>query len=168
MPKLAEQVRRRAQHELPQHVGDVLELARKPVERIGIARAEPRDGCLGPAFAGEEIVAVRGRQEILRAPLDHAQALLGEAQIADDLRVEQAHGVGRDRVAEARMKLLRDRRPADHLAALDHVHAQARHREIGRAGEAVMASADDDDVGFGHEWFQNVPWSFRESPRDPE
>ncbi|MET3281015.1 hypothetical protein ABIF43_006504 [Bradyrhizobium japonicum] len=48
------------------------------------------------------------------------------------------------------MKLLRDRRSADHLATLDHAHAQPRHREIGRAGEAVMASADDDDVGFGH------------------
>ncbi|MGY4439882.1 hypothetical protein ACVW04_002664 [Bradyrhizobium sp. LM2.3] len=48
------------------------------------------------------------------------------------------------------MKLLRDRGPADHLAALDHAHAQAGHREIGRAGQAVMASADDDDVGFDH------------------
>ena len=119
-----------------------------------------------PALAGEEIAAVGRGQEILRAPLDDPQALLGEPQVADDLRIEQAHSVGRDRVAEARMKLLRDRGAADHLAALDDAHAQARHREIGRAGEAVMASADDDDVGFAHEGFKNVPWSFRDGPKD--
>ena len=49
------------------------------------------------------------------------------------------------------MELLGDRGAADHLAPLEHVHAQARHREIGRAGEAVMAGADDDDVGFVHD-----------------
>ena len=81
--KAVEQVRRRAQHELPQHVGDVFQFARKPVERIGIACAEPRDGRLGPALAGEEIAAVGRRQKILRAPLDDAQALLGEAEVAD-------------------------------------------------------------------------------------
>ncbi len=52
------------------------------------------------------------------------------------------------------MKLLRHRGPADHLGALDHAYAQARHREIGRTGEAVMASADDDDVGLGHGAFR--------------
>ena len=46
------------------------------------------------------------------------------------------------------MEFLRHRRAADHLAALDHLHAQAGHREIGRAGEAVMPRADDDDVRF--------------------
>jgi hypothetical protein len=151
--KAGEQVRRRAQHELPQHVRDVLELAREPVERIRIMGAEPRDRRLRPSLAGEEIAAVGRGQKILRTPLDDSQALLGEPQVPDHLRIEQAHGVGRDRILETRMEFLRDGGPADHLAALDHVHAQARRREIGRAGEAVMASADDDDVGFGHEGF---------------
>ena len=44
------------------------------------------------------------------------------------------------------MEFLGHRGAADHLAALDHLHAQAGHREIGRAGEAVMPRADDDDV----------------------
>ena len=42
---------------------------------------------------------------------------------------------------------------ADHLAALDHFHAQAGHREIGRAGEAVMPRPDDDNVRFVHASF---------------
>ena len=52
------------------------------------------------------------------------------------------------------MEFLRHRGAADHLAALDHLHAQAGHRQIGRAGEAVMARSDDDDVGFVHVCFR--------------
>ena len=80
--------------------------------------------CLRAAFAGEQIAAVRGGQEILRAALDDAQAVLGEPEIGDDLRVEQADRVGRDRIAEPGMKFLGHRGAADHLAALDHFHAQ--------------------------------------------
>ena len=116
----------------------------------GIAFAEFCHGLPGAAFAGQEIAAVGGGQEILRAALDDAQAVIGQLQVGDDLRVEQADGVGRDRIAEAGMKFLGHRGAADHLAALDHLHAQARHREIGRAGEAVMPRPDDDDVRFVH------------------
>ena len=42
---------------------------------------------------------------------------------------------------------------ADHLAALDHFDAQAGHREIGGAGEAVMARPDDDNVRLVHASF---------------
>ena len=122
----------------------------KGVERRGVARAELGHGLLGAAFAGEEIAAVGRRQEILRAALDDPQAVIGQLQIADDLRVEQADGVGRDRVAKAGVEFLRDRGAADHLAALDHLHAQSGHRQIGRAGEAVMAGSDDDDVSLRH------------------
>ncbi|MGY4415722.1 hypothetical protein ACVWW4_007458 [Bradyrhizobium sp. LB7.1] len=149
--KTVEHIGRRAQHELPEHVGDLFQLARKSVERVCVMGAQPCDGRLRPSFTGEEITAVGRGQEILRAPLDDPQALLGQLEVTGHLRIEQAHGVGSDRIAEARMKLLRDRGPANHLAALDHVHAQAGHREIGRAGQAVVASADDDDVGFDHE-----------------
>ena len=116
----------------------------------GVALAELCDRGLGAAFAGQQIAAVGGGQEILRAALDDAQAVIGELQIGDDLRIEQADGVGRDRIAEAGMEFLGHGGAADHLAALDHFHAQAGHREIGRAGEAVMARADDDNVGFVH------------------
>mgnify|MGYP003694247807 CR=1 FL=1 len=60
------------------------------------------------------------------------------------------------------MKFLRHRRAADHLAALDHL-SQPGHREIGRAGEAVMARADDDNVGFCHGRFKNVAVDYRHS-----
>jgi hypothetical protein len=54
------------------------------------------------------------------------------------------------------MEFLRHRGAADHLAALDNFHAQAGHREIGRAGEAVMPRTDDDNVGFVHVRFKKV------------
>ena len=48
------------------------------------------------------------------------------------------------------MEFFRHRGAADDLAALDDFYAQSGHREIGRAGEAVMAGADDDHVGLRH------------------
>ena len=44
------------------------------------------------------------------------------------------------------MELLGDRRAAHHGTALDHFHPQAGAAEIGRAGEAVVAGPDDDNV----------------------
>ena len=111
---------------------------------------------MGAAFAGQQIAAIGGGQEILRAALDDPQAVIAQFQIGNDLRVEQADGVGRDRIAKARMEFLGHRGAADHLAALDHLHAQAGHREIGRASEAVMPRADDDNVGLCHGCFKKV------------
>ena len=54
------------------------------------------------------------------------------------------------------MEFLGHRGAAGHLAALDHLHAQAGHRQIGRAGEAVMPGADDDNVRFCHDCFKKV------------
>ena len=79
--------------------------------------------------------------------------------------MEQAHRVGRDRIAKAGCEFLRDGGAADNVAALDDLHAQACHREIGRRRQPIMASADDDCVagwcaggrmgeiggGFGHD-----------------
>jgi hypothetical protein len=112
--------------------------------------AELRDRIQRAALAGDEMAAVRRRQEILRAALDDAQAMLGQLEIRNHLGIEQADGVGRHRVAEARVKFLGHRGAAHHLAPLDHGHAQAGASEIGRAGKAVMARADDDDVGLVH------------------
>ncbi len=52
------------------------------------------------------------------------------------------------------MEFLGHGRAAHHLAPLDHGDAQARLREIGRAGQAVMSGSDDDDVGFVHVRFK--------------
>jgi hypothetical protein len=53
-----DQVRRRAQHELPQHVGDRLQLLRERADGDGVAFAELRHGFLRAAFAGQQIAAV--------------------------------------------------------------------------------------------------------------
>ena len=79
--------------------------------------------------------------------------MFGKFQVGNDLRVEQADGVGRHRIAEAGMEFLGHRGAADHLAALDNFYAQARHREIGRAGEAVMPRPNDDNVRLVHASF---------------
>jgi hypothetical protein len=51
------------------------------------------------------------------------------------------------------MEFLGHRGAAERLAALDHLHAQAGHREIGGAGEAVMARPDDDNIRLVHASF---------------
>ncbi len=143
-------VRRRAQHEFTQHVGDHFQLVREGIDPAGVAWAEFCHRRMGAAFAGQEIAAVGGGEEILRAAFDDPQAVIAELQIRNHFRVQQAHRVGRDRIAKAGMKFLGDRSTTHHLAALDHLHAQSGHREVGRASEAVMPGADDDDVGFCH------------------
>jgi len=132
----------------------VVSLAREVHDRFGVMRAELRNRLRRAAFAGQEIAAVGGGQKILRAALHDPQAVIGEPEIANHLRVEQADGVGRDRIAEALVKFLGDRGAADDLAPLDDLHGEALAREIGRAGEAIMSRADDDDVRLCHVSFK--------------
>ena len=93
--KSLDDIRRRAQHELPQHVGNGLQLARERIDRGRIVLAELCHRLPGAALAGQEIAAVGRGQEVLRAALDDAQAVFGKLQVGNDLRVEQADGVGR-------------------------------------------------------------------------
>ena len=101
----------------------------------------------GPAFGREDDSGrpAPGRKFCARRSTI-LQPVLVEPQVGDDLRVEQADGVGGDRVAEARVELLGDRRAADDAAALDHLHLQPGHAEIGGAGQPVVAGADDHDI----------------------
>ena len=80
-PKPFDEVRRRAQHELPQHVGDVFEFARERVDAAGVAFAEPCDRLMGAAFAGQQIAAIGGGQKILGAAFDDPQAVIGQPQV---------------------------------------------------------------------------------------
>ena len=91
--------------------------------------------------------ALIDRPEVCSRPLDDLETVAGELEIGDDSRIEQAHGVGGDRVAEARDGIPRlppRRRRRRSFRARRRV--EARGRQIGRAGEAVVAGADDDDV----------------------
>ncbi|CCE06699.1 hypothetical protein BRAS3843_180009 [Bradyrhizobium sp. STM 3843] len=163
-----DQVWRRAQHEAAQHVRDRLQSCREQADRVSIMRAEPGHRRLCAALAGQEIAAVGGRQEILRPPFDDLEPALMQLEIGDDLRIEQADRVGCDRIAKARMKFLGHGGPADHLAPLHDVYAQARHGQIGGTGQAVMAGSNDDDVGFVHVRFKK-PWlkQARSDDREP-
>ena len=113
----ARDIRRRLEHEIAQHVGDRVEALRVGAEPRGIARREFRDLLRGFSGADLEELRVLQRQEVREPPLDHAQAMAVQVKIADDLRIEQRHRVGRDRIAEPGMKFLGHRGAADHRRA---------------------------------------------------
>lgn len=47
------------------------------------------------------------------------------------------------------MEFLRHAGAADHTASLKDAHAQSRHAEIGRAGQAIVAGTDYDGIECG-------------------
>src|SRR5262249_19663267 len=55
-----------------------------------------------------------------------------------------------DRVTKSRMELFRHAGAADDTTPLEDPDAQSRHPQIGRAGEAVVAAANHDDIEIGH------------------
>ena len=65
---------------------------------------------------------------------------------ACDFRMQQAHRAAERGELEAGHRLLGDRGAAEHLAAFEHQRTQPGAREIGAAGQAVVAAADDDRV----------------------
>ncbi len=140
------EVRRRLQHQAAQHVGDGVDFAVEGGVAFGVFGGELRQLLRHAAVGGEEVAAVRRRHEILRAALDDFEPVPRERKVGDDLGIEQAHGVGGDGIAETGMEFRRHRRAAHDCAALDDFDPQAGTAEIGRAGEAVVAGADDDDV----------------------
>ncbi len=79
--KALDHVRRRAQYQLTQHVGDLFQLPSERIEAIGVPRAEFCQGLPGAAFAGQQVAAIGRGQEILRAAFDHPQAMVGQFQI---------------------------------------------------------------------------------------
>ena len=145
-----DKVWRRPQHQAAQHVGDGVDLAAEGNVAFGIPGAEFGEFARHAAIAGEQIAAVRCRKEILHAALHDPQPVLVQREVGDDLRVEQADGIGGDGITEAGMEFLRHRRPARHRPALDDPDPQTGAAEIARTGEAVMAGADDDHVMVLH------------------
>jgi hypothetical protein len=136
----------RAEHELADDVGDLFEFAHEIADRVCIPFVQASSRCPGAAFAGEQVAAVESGQKVLSAAFDDAQAVVVKPQVGDDFRIEQADGVGRDRVAETRVEFFGHGCAAHHLAPLHDSDAQSGHCEIGRARQAVVACADDNDV----------------------
>ncbi len=142
------EVGRRFEDEIAQRVGRGFD--RKGV--VGQARRVPRRKSgqfplsIAQGRSQPERTAVGLRQEIRERALDDAQAVGGEPQLADDFRIEEAHGVGGRGIAKAGREFLGDRRAADDRAALEHPYFETGAGEIAGAYEAVMTAADDDDV----------------------
>ena len=59
-------------------LGDHFQLAREGIDAAGIARAEFCHRRMSAAFAGQEIAAIEGGEEILRAAFDDPQAMIAE------------------------------------------------------------------------------------------
>ena len=77
------------------------------------------------------------------------KAATGQVEFFDDERVQQSGKIGAGRHAHAGEGLFDGAGAADAGAALDDQHALAGACEIGCAGQAVVAGADDDHVpGF--------------------
>ncbi len=114
-----------------------------------IGRREGLQRCLGPGcvVADLERAAVGQRNEIEQRSRPDAQAMLGEAQLAEHLGRQQAHRVARRGVAKAGVEHLGDRGTTHHRTRLEHAHAQTAPCKVAGTDEAVVAGADDDDVG---------------------
>ena len=72
--------------------------------------------------------------------------MTGQLELADDLRVGQAHRVGRDRIAKAGVEFLGEGRPAYAGILFEDDDAEAIARQIRRGDEAVMPAANDNDI----------------------
>ncbi len=121
---------RRRQHEIAQNVRGALEHGVVLRQTLGVAHRELRDRRLpfGEAAAHQQIARVIDRPEIRRRPLDDPQPVLGELEIGDHFRIEQAHRIGGDRIAETGVKLLRHRRAANDIVLLEHDDIEPRRR----------------------------------------
>ncbi len=74
------------------------------------------------------------------------EAVVGQAQVADDLRAEQAVDVGGRGDLEAGEGFLGDAGAADDVAAFQHEHFPLGPGQIAGGHQAVVAAADDDRV----------------------
>ncbi len=137
---------RRLERKRAQDVGQALEPRLVDVEPLGVAGGELGDLCFRASRPNLEIAPVGQRQEIGEGSLDDPEPVGVKFEIADDRRVQQRDRVGGDRIAEAGVKFLGDRRAADLRAAFEHRDFEAGHGEIGGGDEAVVTAADDDDV----------------------
>ncbi len=139
-------VRRRAQHQLAQNVGDRLRAGVVDIEHLGVLGREFSDFLLGDTAAGAQGPAIGQRDEIGDLALDHLEAVLRQLEIGDHLGIEQRHGIGGHRILEPRMEFLGHRGAADDRAPLQHRDLQSPHGQIGGANQTVMTAAYDHHI----------------------
>ncbi len=146
-PATRNDIGRRLEYQLPQHICHGIEAARVLIEPRRILLRKLRDLGVRPPASHGEIPAVLGGKEVRQLSLDDAQPVGRQVQVPNDLRVEERHGVGRNRIAESRMKLLRHSSAAHDAAPLEHRDLESSGGEVRRANQTVVASADDEGVG---------------------
>ena len=71
-----------------------------------------------------------------------------QIEIANDLRPQERDDVRTDGKLEAGKDFFRHRCATQHVAALQHQHFLAGASQIGGIGQAVVSSADYDNVVF--------------------
>ena len=145
-PLSCRQIGRRIERKRTQNVGYAFEARLVCREPLGVAGGELGDVAFRAPGRDFQIASVGQGQEIRQRALDDAEPVAVKLEVADDCRVEKRNCVGGDRIAEAGVKFLGDRRPADLRPALEHRDLEAGGGEIGRGGKAVVTAADDDDV----------------------
>ena len=74
------------------------------------------------------------------------ETVFRELELANHFRSQQAHHVGKDRVRETGVNLLTDGRTPNEVAPFEDENIAPRLGEIGRTGQAVVATADDDCI----------------------
>ena len=137
-------------------LGDVAELGhRQPELRVPlrVQRAELGDLAPGPLLVppARQRAPVEQRREGA-VERDELEPEARQVELADDVGPEQADDVGADREGEARVELLAHRRAAQDVAPLEHEHLAPGPGQVGGAGEAVVAAADDDRVVVRARW----------------
>src|SRR5450756_1076919 len=91
----------------------------------------------------QEVAIERRERAVEREDL---QAVLGQLQVADDFRPEQADDVGEHAERVPGDDLVARRRPTQDAALLEDERLPARLREVCGRREAVVAAADDHRV----------------------
>ena len=130
-----------------ERLADHLHVVRVLVVGVGVVLAVARDllEVLAVVLAEPQVVAVLHRRERRRHQERH-EAVLGQLEVVDDVRPEQAQGIREGREPEARVELLGDGRATDERAALEDQRLEPGLGQVGAVDQAVVAATDDDRV----------------------
>ncbi len=144
---VAEDVGRDLVQERLERLADHLDVVAVLVVRVGIVLRVARDLLLVlPVVLGEQqVVALAVRRE-RRGHQERHEAVLGQLEVVDDLRPQQAQRIRERREPEAGPQLLGDGGATDQVTALEDERLEAGFRQVGAVDQAVVAATDDDRV----------------------
>src|ERR1041384_7700191 len=94
-----------------------------------------------------EIVAIRHRRKGAVERQDF-ETMAWQVEVANDLWPQKGNNVRTDRELESGENLFRDGGGTEHVSALQHQHFFARTSKVRSVREAVVASANHDNVVF--------------------